>query len=73
VRSGPAHDLERGLGEPQRAGCPDGPDLSTPPEGFTGGFPPIRVAADSVSRYPWPGSAKPRFSSHMGLSQENGT
>jgi hypothetical protein len=38
-----------------------------------GSDPPISVSPASVSRQPCPASAKPRFSSHMGSNQENGT
>lgn len=46
---------------------------STPPEGFTGRSPSSSVAPDSVSFQPSPSAAKPRFSSHIGSYQENGT
>ncbi len=56
-----------------RPEAPIGLELSTPPEGLTGSRPPIAVSPASVSRQPSPGPAKPRFSSHIGSNQENGT
>ena len=56
-----------------RPEAPIGLEQSTPPDGLTGSAPPIFVAPASVSRQPWPGRAKPRFSSHIGSNQENGT
>ena len=53
--------------------APIGFDDRTPPEGLTGSFPPIAVSPAAVSRQPSPGAAKPRFSSHIGSNQENGT
>ena len=56
-----------------RPDAPIGLELSTPPDGLTGSRPPMAVSPASVSRQPWPGAAKPRFSSYMGSYQENGT
>jgi hypothetical protein len=53
--------------------APMGLDDSTPPDGFTGSRPPISVSPASVSFQPWPSSVNPRFSSHIGSNQENGT
>ncbi len=46
---------------------------STPPDMLTGRSPSSAVTPASVSFQPSPSSAKPRFSSHMGSYQENGT
>src|SRR6266700_1589798 len=46
---------------------------STPPEGFHGMSPSSAVAPDSVSFQPAPSAQNPRFSSHMGSYQLNGT
>ena len=47
---------------------------STPPEQFQGMSPPSRaVAPASVSFHPSPSGQKPRFSSHIGSYQLNGT
>src|SRR3954463_6068264 len=46
---------------------------STPPDMLTGRSPSSSVTPASVSFQPSPSSAKPRFSSHMGSYQENGT
>jgi hypothetical protein len=56
-----------------RPDAPIGLEESTPPDGFTGSLPPISVSPASVSRHPSPAAAKPRFSSHIGSYQENGT
>src|SRR2546426_3000074 len=48
-------------------------DDSTPPDGFQGMSPAGAVAPDSVSFHPSPSAQKPRFSSHIGSYQENGT
>ncbi len=56
-----------------RPEAPIGFEQSTPPEGLMGSRPPICVSPASVSRQPSPGPAKPRFSSHIGSNQENGT
>ena len=48
-------------------------DDSTPPEALNGMRPPIAVSPASVSFQPSPSAAKPRFSSHIGSNQENGT
>src|SRR5215469_16808400 len=56
-----------------RPDAPMGFEHSTPPEGLTGISPPISVSPASVSWQPRPGGAKPRFSSHIGSNQENGT
>jgi hypothetical protein len=53
--------------------APIGFDERTPPLMFTGRSPSISVTPSSTSRQPSPGSAKPRFSSHIGSNQENGT
>ena len=53
--------------------APIGLDDSTPPDGLTGSRPPIAVSPASVSFQPSPSGAKPRFSSHIGSNQENGT
>ncbi len=50
-----------------------GLDDRTPPDMFTGRSPSSSVTPDSVSFQPSPSAAKPRFSSHMGSYQENGT
>src|SRR5580693_10356996 len=56
-----------------RPDAPIGFDESTPPDGFTGSFPPIAVSPASVSFQPSPSAANPRFSNHIGSNQENGT
>jgi hypothetical protein len=56
-----------------RPEAPIGLELSTPPDGLTGSLPPISVSPASTSRQPCPSAAKPRFSSHIGSNQENGT
>ena len=56
-----------------RPDAPIGLEHSTPPDGFTGIEPPISVSPDSVNCQPLPSGAKPRFSSHIGSNQENGT
>ncbi len=53
--------------------APMGFDDSTPPDALNGMRPPIAVSPASVSFQPWPSGAKPRFSSHIGSNQENGT
>ena len=55
--------------------APMGLDDSTPPEQFQGMSPPsiMEVAPSSVSFQPSPSAQKPRFSSHMGSYQLNGT
>jgi hypothetical protein len=53
--------------------APIGLEESTPPDGLTGSRPPMAVVPDSVSCHPVPGSANPRFSSHIGSNHEKGT
>ena len=53
--------------------APMGLDDSTPPDALNGMRPPIAVSPASVSFQPSPSGAKPRFSSHIGSNQENGT
>ena len=54
--------------------APIGLEDSTPPEQFHGMSPPsMEVAPASVSFQPSPSSQKPRFSSHIGSYQLNGT
>ena len=53
--------------------APMGLEDSTPPEAFHGMSPSKAVAPDSVSFHPSPRSQKPRFSSHIGSYQLNGT
>jgi len=53
--------------------APIGLEDSTPPLALTGSWPSMAVSPASVSRHPVPSSANPRFSSHIGSNQENGT
>ena len=53
--------------------APMGLEDSTPPDVFQGMSPSKAVAPDSVSFHPSPRSQNPRFSSHMGSYQLNGT
>src|SRR6478672_2603953 len=53
--------------------APIGFDDNTPPDIFQGMSPSGPVAPDSVSFQPSPSAQKPRFSSHIGSYQENGT
>ena len=56
-----------------RPDAPIGFDDSTPPDMLSGIRPPILVSPASVSFQPSPSAANPRFSSHIGSNQENGT
>ncbi|SIN38832.1 Uncharacterised protein [Mycobacteroides abscessus subsp. abscessus] len=56
-----------------RPEAPIGFEESTPPDALTGILPPIAVSPAWVSFQPSPSAANPRFSSHIGSNQENGT